>query len=119
MSVLVVVNNFIHDFAAAIWLGSFLLLLFFYLESQKLPAGSKDENVQQFLARVAGRFSWLIIISIVIIFLSGVGRTLTYPAGLGRTRIIALIGKHIFLLSLAALTLWWRARIIRHFKEET
>lgn len=118
MDTLIVVNNFIHDFAAALWLGGMLLIIILSGEVKREGASAP---IRKFFLQTTKKFSQIIVVSTVVIFLSGVIRTFTYryyagPMDFAATRINALIIKHIILIILVALTFYIKQRLVQKWK---
>ncbi len=69
-----VINAYIHDFASALWLASVLVV--YWTDRYAIPAGTED-----FFFRFRKDFLFIGIGSLVIIMITGAGRTYTYDAG--------------------------------------
>ena len=103
---LIVVNGFVHDFAAGIWLAAIVVIA--WLHDAHL-ADSLTANVLNQLER---RLFWSSVAAAVLIMATGAGRTFTYvdnwygeDAESARRR--ALIIKHIVLFTAYALGYLW------------
>lgn len=103
---LIVLNGFIHDFAAGIWLATIVAIA--VLHNAHLQAPSVD-NVLNHLEHL---FFWGSVVAAVIIMATGAGRTFTYVDNwygedAERARRRALIVKHIVLFSAYAIGYLW------------
>lgn len=93
-----VVNGFIHDFAAGIWLAAIVIIAVLH------NAHLKDTAVVGTLNNLERMFFWISVAAAVLIMATGAGRTFTYvdnwygeDAEWSRRR--ALIVKHVILFS--------------------
>ena len=103
---LIVVNGFVHDFAAGIWLAAIVTIVWLHGAHCAEPATA---GVLNLLER---RLFWSSVAAAVLIMATGAGRTFTYvdnwygeDAESARRR--ALIIKHIVLFSAYALGYLW------------
>lgn len=102
----VIVNGFIHDFAAGIWLATIVTIVVLH------DAHLQDAAVVSTLNHLEWVFFWYSVGAAIIIMASGAGRTFTYVdnwygADVERQRRKALIVKHVVLLSAYALGYLW------------
>ncbi len=101
--------GFVHDFAGGIWLAT--LLAVYWIE-RTMEVHRELGNVLQGLQQ---QFFWIGVVSIILIFGAGAGRTFTY-AYIGEvygheseaTRRRLLMVKHIVLLSIFGAGTWWQ-----------
>lgn len=102
----VVVNGFIHDFAAGIWLATIVTIAVLHNAHLKEPA------VINVLNRLEHLFFWGSVVAAVLIIATGAGRTFTYVDNwygedAERQRRKALIVKHVILLSAYTVGYLW------------
>ncbi|MDD2735819.1 MAG: hypothetical protein PHF56_17940 [Desulfuromonadaceae bacterium] len=102
----VVVNGFVHDFAAGIWLATIVSIAVLH------NAHLKDVVVTGVLNHLERMFFWSSVCAAVIIMATGAGRTFTYVDNwygedAERQRRKALIIKHIILFAAYALGYFW------------
>jgi uncharacterized membrane protein len=102
----VVINGFVHDFAAGIWLATIISIAVLH------NAHLKDAAVTGVLNGLERMFFWWSVGAAVIILATGAGRTFTYVDNwygedAERQRRKALIVKHIVLLTAYALGYFW------------
>jgi hypothetical protein len=103
---LIVLNGFIHDFAAGIWLATIVTIVVLHNAHVKEPA------VVSVLNRLEHLFFWGSVVAAVVIMATGAGRTFTYVDNwygedAERERRKALIVKHVVLFSAYALGYLW------------
>ena len=103
---LIVLNGFIHDFAAGIWLATIVTIAVLH------DAHLKDPSVVTVLNRLEHSFFWGSVAAAVVIMATGAGRTFTYVDNwygedAERSRRKALIVKHVVLFSAYALGYLW------------
>lgn len=103
---LIVLNGFIHDFAAGIWLATIVTIAVLHDAHQQEPA------VVSVLNRLEHYFFWGSVAAAVIIIATGAGRTFTYVDNwygedAEHSRRKALIVKHVVLFSAYALGYLW------------
>ena len=103
---LVVLNGFIHDFAAGIWLATIVTIAVLH------NAHLKDPLVAGVLNHLERLFFWGSVAAAVVIMATGAGRTFTYVDNwygedAERARRKALIIKHVALFSAYALGYLW------------
>jgi hypothetical protein len=103
---LVVLNGFIHDFAAGIWLATIVTIAVLH------NAHLKDSAVVGILNNLERLFFWGSVVAAVVIMATGAGRTFTYVDNwygedAERARRKALIVKHVVLFSAYALGYLW------------
>ncbi|MBC8019081.1 MAG: hypothetical protein H7X83_11260 [Verrucomicrobia bacterium] len=103
---LAVLNGFIHDFAAGIWLATIVTIAVLH------NAHLKDSAVVSILNHLERLFFWGSVVAAVVIMATGAGRTFTYVDNwygkdAERARRKALIVKHVVLFSAYALGYLW------------
>lgn len=103
---LIVINGFVHDFAAGIWLATIVTISVLH------NAHLKDPAVVIVLNHLERFFFWGSVAAAVIIMATGAGRTFTYVDNwygqdAERARRKALIVKHVVLFSAYALGYLW------------
>lgn len=103
---LIVLNGFIHDFAAGIWLATIVTIAILH------DAHLKDSSVIAVLNRLEHSFFWGSAFAAVVIMATGAGRTFTYVDNwygkdAERSRRKALIVKHVVLFSAYAFGYLW------------
>jgi uncharacterized membrane protein len=103
---LVVLNGFIHDFAAGIWLATIVTIAVLH------NAHLKDPLVAGVLNHLERLFFWGSVAAAVVIMATGAGRTFTYVDNwygedAEQARRKALIVKHVALFSAYALGYLW------------
>ena len=102
----VVINGFIHDFTSGYWVSALIAMYFLHDFKMQYPALSMPINqIERF-------FFWNALGAVVIILLTGAGRTFTYVDNVfgeqtEGTRRRLLIGKHIVLFALFGAGSWW------------
>lgn len=111
VSVLVLLNNYLHDLAAALLLSSMVLLL--VLAGVAEAQGGTE--AKQVFVRTYRRFSRFALGSLLVIVLGGVVRTITYRQyewawAAGRGQVTALLVKHVILFAIVivGIVLWFR-----------
>lgn len=102
----IIVNGFMHDFAAGIWLAAIVTIVWLHGAHQSEPSAT---NVLNMLER---RMFWCSAVAAVLIMATGAGRTFTYVDNwygedAERARRKALIVKHVILFSAYALGYFW------------
>jgi len=102
----VVLNGFIHDFAAGIWLAAIVAIAWLHGAHQAEPSTTPVLNMLEH------RMFWVSVAAAVLIMATGAGRTFTYvdnwygeDAEGPRRR--ALIVKHVILFSAYGLGYFW------------
>lgn len=93
---LIVLNGFIHDFAAGIWLAAIGAIVLLH------KAHLRETMLTTALNGIERHFFWISIIGMVVIMVTGAGRTFTYVENWygedsERLRRRALVVKHIVL----------------------
>lgn len=111
LSILVLLNNYLHDLAAAVLISS-MILLFVMARGVERQGG---EELKALFVKVYKKFSLVPLMSLVIIILGGIVRTITYRQyewawAAGRGQVTALVVKHIILFTLVGvgIYLWIR-----------
>lgn len=102
----IIVNGFVHDFAAGIWLATIVTISVLH------DAHQKEVVVVNVLNNLERLFFWWSVAAAVLIMATGAGRTFTYVDNwygedVEKSRRKALIVKHIVLLSAYALGYLW------------
>lgn len=103
-------NNYLHDFAAAVFLVSAILLFRFGALAIRQEANAPGAAL--FFLRAYEKLKFLLFASVVWIAAGGVVRTLAYkryewmPAA-GRGQIPALVLKHVLIFAAVALGVWF------------
>lgn len=97
-----IVNGFLHDFAAGIWLATIVTIFWLHGAHQLEPATTTVINV------IEKRLFWASLAAAVLIMATGAGRTFTYVDNwygedAERARRKALVVKHVVLFSAYAL----------------
>ena len=97
IDILITVNTFVHDFASAMFIAGVIILVILAKEVEK----RQSKETLELYRSVFGKFSPLILISLVLIIICGVVRLVYYdyqvPADFARTRVDILVIKHILL----------------------
>lgn len=101
-----IVNGFIHDFAAGIWLAAIVTIVWLH------GAHIADPSTISVLNMLERRMFWASVVAAVLIMATGAGRTFTYVDNwygedAERVRRRALIVKHVILLSAYAAGYLW------------
>jgi len=102
----VIVNGFLHDFAAGIWLAVIVMIAWLHSAHLTEPATTALLNVLE------RRLFWASVVAATLILATGAGRTFTYVDNwygedAERIRRRALIIKHIVLFSAYGLGYYW------------
>lgn len=110
LSILVLLNNYLHDLAAAVLIASMILLFVLVREVER-----QGEEAKALFVKVYRKFSLVSLASLIIIILGGIVRTITYRQyewawAAGRGQVTVLIAKHIILFTLVGvgIYLWIR-----------
>lgn len=95
----VILNGFVHDFAAGIWLAAIAAIVFIHRQHFGKPA-----DVVAVLNHLEHAFFWTSIAAMLVIFATGAGRTFTYVENYygpdaERLRRRMLVVKHLILLA--------------------
>lgn len=108
-------NNFIHDFFSAMWVASVLIIYWLYKRAMV-----KQKEVSQEMLELARLFRRVLVASIVMIFFTGVFRTIAYNYFTKQTAVhtSAVIGKHIILILLAIFSLFYVWTVIRNWRQK-
>lgn len=110
---LVVVNGFVHDFAAGIWLAAIVTIAWLHAAHQAEPSTSSVLNILEC------RLFWSSVAAALLIMATGAGRTFTYVDNwygedAERARRKALVVKHVVLFSAYALGYLWVWKKVFH-----
>lgn len=101
-----IIIGFVHDFAAGCWAATVLGI--YWLSRQSVTA-----EVGAVLLGMKRQFFWAGIVCVIIVFATGAGRTFTYvdnvygPEAEKRRRKLLII-KHVLLLAVFGLGIWWQ-----------
>lgn len=113
MAVIILLNNFLHDFSAAGWI--FCTVILWSMLRYKIPAGEASQIITSMLKTIL----LLMRLSLGGIVLFGIVRALAYKAyewsaAAGEGQVVLLIVKHVILLVvfLVGLLYYIRARKI-------
>jgi putative copper export protein len=105
--------GFLHDFAAGCWGASVLAI--YWLDK----VVSQKPELMSVLAGLERQFFWAGIASTAVVLIAGMGRTFTYAyigdvygADAEKMRRKMLMVKHIVLLSVFGLGIWWQYRLV-------
>jgi putative copper export protein len=103
---LIVVNGFVHDFAAGIWLAAIIAIVWLHDAHLKEPATAKVIGV------IEHRMFWASVAAALLIIATGAGRTFTYVDNwygedAESQRRKALIVKHLVLFTAYGLGYLW------------
>ncbi|BDV44299.1 hypothetical protein GURASL_32220 [Geotalea uraniireducens] len=95
----VILNGFMHDFAAGIWLAAIAAIVFIHRQHLGKPA-----EVVAVLNHLEHVFFWVSIVAMVVILATGAGRTFTYVENYygpdaERVRRRMLLVKHLILFA--------------------
>jgi len=95
----VILNGFVHDFAAGIWLAAVAAIVLIHRMHQGLAV-----DIVTILNRLEHIFFWSSVVAMVVIVATGAGRTFTYVENwygpdAERVRRRMLIIKHVVLFS--------------------
>lgn len=118
MALFILMNNFLHDLAAAIWICGSVLL---WLLSKEVDKEGSSGVLNAFFRKVFKKFSFLTLGSLVVIILGGIVRTAAYrqfewiPA-VGRGQVVVLIIKHILFFLAVAVGLYFQLKLARKVK---
>ena len=111
-------NNYLHDFFAALLLVSSFSTLFFY---KKLPENPHKQTLDYFLQvyKKLVRLGW---ISLIFTILLGIPRMLSYKSmewsgSLGNKQIPLLAAKHILLFSVVGTGIFFWMRVHKKVKQ--
>ncbi len=118
VDLLIILNNFFHDLASAMWFCGTLTLL------ALLRAGKQDGHpeVAAFSRQLFRRVSKVTNVSLAAVVLGGVVRAINYqeyewlPA-LGRDQVGLLVVKHILLTGIVVGGIYLQVRMARQFRQ--
>lgn len=112
MGILIVINNFLHDFAAGILLGNIALTLFIRNEIKEMPL----------LFRVLRKQLMISYLALILIVIGGTIRTILYgrfewinEAGIAQTYV--LIIKHFVLGGIAISGVYYQLKLKKNLRE--
>ena len=116
IDLLIILNNFFHDLASAMWFCGTLTLL------ALLRAGKQDRrpDVVDFSRQLCRKVSQVTNVSLALVVLGGVVRAINYqeyewlPA-LGRDQVVLLVVKHILLTGIVVGGIYLQVRMKRQF----
>lgn len=114
VSLVLTFNNFFHDFAAAMWVASILIV--YFLNKQ---ASGKQKETSSALLELAKLFRKILVASVGVIFATGVLRTITYNFFIKQATIhtYSVLGKHFVLILLAILSFVYVWRVIGQWQD--
>ena len=105
--------GFLHDFAAGCWGATVLAIYWLDRLSVQRP------ELKEVLNGLEQRFFWAGIASTAVVLLAGMGRTFTYAyigavygADAERMRLKMLIIKHVLLVTVFGLGIWWQYAVV-------
>ncbi|MCK4535676.1 MAG: hypothetical protein KAT93_01610 [Desulfuromonadales bacterium] len=118
LDLLIILNNFCHDLASAMWFCGTLTMV------ALLRAGEKNSHpeVMAFSQQVFRRLAKITNVSLALVLLGGVVRAFNYqqyewlPA-LGRDQIVLLVVKHILLTGIVVGGIYLQVRLARKMRE--
>jgi len=107
---LTIVIGFIHDFAAGCWAATVLAI--YWLSRQSYTA-----EVSGVIFSLKKQLLWAGVVCVVTVFATGAGRTFTYVDNVygedaEKRRRKLLIMKHIILLTVFGLGIWWQYTMV-------
>jgi uncharacterized membrane protein len=106
-----VINGFIHDFTSGYWVSAMITIYFLHDFRLEYPSlAIPINNIERF-------FFWNALGAVVIILLTGAGRTFTYVDNVfgeqtESTRRRLLIGKHVILFAIFGAGGWWAFKAV-------
>ena len=121
LGVLVMLNNFYHDFATAFTaIGTYVMILMVRY------ARERDLEHKRYVSLVFGRILHLVIIVFILLLMAGIVRSFTYEwfewsESVGSEQVILQIVKHIVLFGLWGLLgyYWWKMyKLVKTFRKE-
>ena len=117
MSILVLLNNFMHDFSAAGWLFGTVIL--WVMLRKPLPVAAEG---RQLLAEMLKTTVWLMRLSVAGIVVFGIVRAIAYKtfewnAVAGDEQITLLIVKHIILTFVFAIGIYYYLKALRTIRK--
>lgn len=103
---LIIINGFLHDFAAGIWLATIVTIAWLHGAHLESPATAAVMNLLE------RRLFWSSVAAALLIMATGAGRTFTYVDNwygedAERMRRKALLVKHVILFAAYALGYVW------------
>lgn len=107
-------NNYLHDFAAAIFLVSAIMLYVF--GSHAVKGAADSPGAAKYFLYAYEKLKFLLYASVVWIIAGGIVRTIAYkrfewmPAA-GRGQIPALVMKHILIFAAIAFGVWFWSKL--------
>lgn len=118
IDILIILNNFIHDLAAAMWFCGTLIIFIMVRE------GTKRDHVEinNFIKKVYKKLLLITRISLIVVILGGVIRAFTYhkyewAAALGKNQVDLLIIKHLLFGFIVIAGIYIQIRLSRKVKE--
>lgn len=117
IDILITLNNFIHDLAAAMWLCGTLIIYVIVKRGLEID----QAEATNFVRRVYKTFSRVTNLSLAVVLLGGVVRAFAYrkyewaPA-LGRDQVTLLVIKHILLAVIVLAGIWIQTTANRKVK---
>jgi uncharacterized membrane protein len=117
-SILILLNNYLHDLAAAVLISSAILM---FLLAREVTS-HKNPELSSLFVTLYRKFTWVAIGSLVMIVLGGIVRTITYrqfewASAVGRGQVTALVIKHIILFTLVGVGIYLWIELARKVRE--
>jgi uncharacterized membrane protein len=115
--ILIILNNFMHDLAAAMWFCG-TIVLFITLKSYGHEGG---EGIKPYAKKLFYKIKKITNASLIIVLLGGIIRAVNYsryewlPA-LGRDQVILLIIKHVLLIGIVIAGIFLQIHLTRRVK---
>ena len=109
MGLFILLNNFIHDFAVALWLCS--VIMAYFLEKEVVKDGS--ETALSIFRKMYGKWTKFFWLSLAVVFITGGIRAVSYRRfewieSAGNMQIGLLLFKHIlFLVIVVTGIIYW------------
>lgn len=110
MQLFITINNFVHDFAAAMWLASIVVVVLLRRQNE-----GKVRDVSFILLALVKTYVKILVASIVLIMLTGVVRTSTYNYSAKQSAVhtYAVALKHVLLISLAVVSVVYVLKVVK------
>lgn len=110
MQLFITINNFVHDFAAAMWLASIIAVTFLQRQNE-----GKVREVSFILLGLVKTYVKILVASIVLIILTGVARTSMYNYLAKQTAVhtYAVAAKHVLLVGLAVVSVVYVLKVVK------
>ncbi len=119
MSVFIMLNNFVHDFAVALLFSILLVMYWIYSQTKKDNFSSTKDFAKKIFNYLNKSTIWIW----ALILFGGIIRTISYKEyewseAAGKNQIPALVVKHILLASLVIFGTMLQFRLQKIFKKE-